>query len=53
MGTSRGRQVRVPAGQSLFLMATPVSDTFVTMGSRTPGLITLADTVVRLPVVAP
>jgi ABC-2 type transport system ATP-binding protein len=45
--------VRVPAGQSLFLLATPVSDTFVGMGSRTPGLITLADTVVNLPVVAP
>jgi ABC-2 type transport system ATP-binding protein len=42
--------VKVPPGKSLFLLATPVSDTFVGMGSRPPGLITLADTVVRLPV---
>ena len=45
--------VEVPGGKSLFLLATPVSDTFVGMGSRPPGLITLADTVVKLPVVAP
>ncbi len=45
--------VQVPAGKSLFLLATPVSDTFVGMGSRPPGLITLADTVVKLPIVAP
>lgn len=45
--------VEVPAGQSLFLLATPISDTFVGMGSRPPGVITLADTVVKLPVVAP
>jgi len=45
--------VRVPQGKSLFLLATPVSDTFVAMGSRPPGLITLGDTVVKLPVVAP
>ena len=45
--------VDVPAGQSLFLLATPVSDTFVGMGSRPPGVITLEDTVVKLPVVAP
>ena len=42
--------VSVPAGQSLFLLATPVSDTFAGMGSRPPGLVTLADTVVGLPV---
>ncbi len=45
--------VEVPDGKSLFLLATPVSDTFAGMGSRPPGLITLADTVVKLPVVAP
>ena len=45
--------VDVPAGQSLFLLATPVSDTFVGMGSRPPGLITLDNTIVNLPVVGP
>jgi hypothetical protein len=45
--------VEVPAGQSLFLLATPISDTFVGMGSRPPGVITLEDTVVKLPVVRP
>jgi ABC-2 type transport system ATP-binding protein len=43
--------VDVPAGQSLFVMATPVSDTFAGMGSRTPGAIVLEHAVVRLPVV--
>lgn len=43
--------VRVPKGQTLFLLASAVSDTFVTMGSRTPGVVTLADTQVHLPVV--
>jgi ABC-2 type transport system ATP-binding protein len=43
--------VDVPAGQSLYLIASPVSDTFVGMGSRTPGAILLEDTVVHLPVV--
>ena len=43
--------VDVPAGQSLFLVATPLSDTFVGMGSRTPGAVSIADTVVHLPVV--
>jgi hypothetical protein len=43
--------VDVPAEQSLFVMATPVSDTFVGMGSRTPGAVVLEDAVVDLPVV--
>jgi len=43
--------VDVPAGQSLFVLATPVSDTFAGMGSRTPGAVVLEDAVVRLPVV--
>jgi ABC-2 type transport system ATP-binding protein len=43
--------VEVPAGQSLFLIATPTSETFLTMGSRVPGLITLDNTILHLPVV--
>lgn len=43
--------VEVPAGQSLFLLASPTSETFLTMGSRAPGLITLDNTVLHLPVV--
>jgi hypothetical protein len=43
--------VDVPTGQSLFLVATPISDTFVGMGSRTAGAITLEGTIVHLPVV--
>ena len=43
--------VDVPAGQSLFVLASPVSDTFVGMGSRTPGAIVLDNTVVHLPIV--
>ncbi len=43
--------VDVPEGQSLFLLATPVSDAFPGFGSRTPGAIVLQDAVVRLPVV--
>ena len=45
--------VDVPAGQSLFVLASPVSDTFVGMGSRTPGAVVLDNTVVHLPVVGP
>jgi ABC-2 type transport system ATP-binding protein len=45
--------VDVPAGQSLFVLVSAVSDTFVGMGSRTPGAILLQDTAVHLPVVAP
>ena len=44
--------VDVPAGQSLYVLASPVSDTFVGMGSRTPGAVVLEDTVAHLPVVA-
>ncbi|MCW2842792.1 MAG: peptidase, partial [Nocardioides sp.] len=43
--------VDVPAGQSLYILATPISDTFVTMGSRTPGAVIFEDTVLHLPVV--
>ena len=43
--------VVVPAGQSLFLTVSPVSDMFVAHGSRTPGVLTLADVRVRVPVV--
>ena len=43
--------VNVPAGQSLYVIASPVSDTFTAMGSRTPGAVVLADTVAHLPVV--
>ncbi|WP_211357318.1 alpha/beta hydrolase family protein [Nocardioides rubriscoriae] len=42
--------VDVPAGQHLYLLVSPVSDTFVGMGSRTPGVVSLDDTVVHLPV---
>ncbi|MGZ4450362.1 MAG: alpha/beta fold hydrolase [Nocardioides sp.] len=43
--------VDVPAGESLYILASPVSDTFVGMGSRTPGAVVLDNTVVHLPVV--
>jgi ABC-2 type transport system ATP-binding protein len=43
--------VNVPAGQSLYVIASPLSDTFVGMGSRTPGAVVLEDTVAHLPVV--
>ncbi len=43
--------VDVPEGENLYLLASPISDTFVGMGSRTPGAIVLEDTVVHLPVV--
>jgi pimeloyl-ACP methyl ester carboxylesterase len=43
--------VHVPAGKSLFLLVSPTSETFLTMGSRAPGLLTLDDTVLHLPVV--
>lgn len=44
--------IDVPAGQTLYVLATPVSDTFAGMGSRTPGAVVLEDTAVHLPVVA-
>lgn len=34
--------VEVPEGQSLFLLASPLSDTFVGMGSRTAAAVLLA-----------
>ncbi len=40
--------VRVPAGQNLYLLASPFSETFVGMSSRTPGVIVLEDTVLHL-----
>ncbi|WP_304802309.1 alpha/beta fold hydrolase [Nocardioides sp.] len=43
--------VDVPKGQHLYLLVSPLSDTFVGMASRVPGVISLADTVVHLPVV--
>lgn len=43
--------VDVPKGESLFVLATPVSDTFALMGSRTPGTVVLEDAVIELPVV--
>ncbi len=43
--------VNVPAGQNLYLLASPTSDTFAGMGSRTPGVVLIEDTVAHLPVV--
>ena len=43
--------VDVPAGMSLYLVATPVSDSFAAMGSRSRGAIVLQNVVVHLPVV--
>jgi hypothetical protein len=40
----------VPAGQSLFLTVSPVSDMFGGHGSRTPGAMSLQDVSVRVPV---
>ena len=41
---------QVPAGQSLFLTISPVSDMFAAHGSRTPGALLLQDTKVNVPV---
>ena len=43
--------VDLPAGQTLYVIASPFSETFVGMGSRTPGAVILQDTVVHLPTV--
>jgi hypothetical protein len=43
--------VEVPAGQSLFLTVSPVSDMFAGHGSRSPSGMVLDHPVVRLPVV--
>ncbi|MCE7000736.1 CocE/NonD family hydrolase [Saccharothrix sp. S26] len=40
----------VPAGQSLYLTVTPISDMFLLHGSRTPGAMVLRDVQVNLPV---
>jgi ABC-2 type transport system ATP-binding protein len=44
--------VDVPAGQTLYVIASPVSETFGGMSSRTPGAVVLDDTVAHLPVVS-
>jgi hypothetical protein len=43
--------INVPKGQSLYVLATAVSDAFPGFGSRTPGAIVLQDAKVQLPVV--
>jgi ABC-2 type transport system ATP-binding protein len=43
--------VDVPAGKTLYVIASPLSETFVGTGSRTPGVVILQDTVAHLPVV--
>jgi pimeloyl-ACP methyl ester carboxylesterase len=43
--------VNVPKGESLYVLATAVSDAFPGFGSRTPGAIVLQNATVRLPVV--
>ena len=45
--------VDVPEGQNLYLIASPVSDTFAGMGARTPGAIVFENTAVHLPEVGP
>jgi ABC-2 type transport system ATP-binding protein len=43
--------VDVPAGKTLYVIASPISETFVGTGSRTPGAVILQDTVAHLPTV--
>lgn len=43
--------VDVPAGQTLFLLASATSATFLGASGRTPGIVTIEDTEVHLPVV--
>ncbi|KRF36914.1 alpha/beta hydrolase family protein [Nocardioides sp. Soil805] len=45
--------VDVPAGQKLYLLVSALSDTFVGMGSRAPGVITLEETQAHLPLQSP
>ena len=45
--------IDVPAGQTLYLVASPADDVFVAASSRTPGAIVMDNTVVHLPVVQP
>jgi ABC-2 type transport system ATP-binding protein len=44
--------VDVPAGQKLYLLVSALSDTFVGMGSRTPGVVTIEDTRAHLPLLS-
>lgn len=50
--TLPGVAVHVPAGQSLYLTVSPVSDMFAGHGSRTPGALVLRGATMQLPVVA-
>jgi ABC-2 type transport system ATP-binding protein len=43
--------VDVPAGQSLFLVISPVADMFASHGSRVPGVVQVSDVKVELPTV--
>ncbi len=43
--------VDVPAGKTLYVVASPISETFAGMGSRTPGAVVLQNTVAHLHVV--
>ena len=43
--------VDVPEGQTLYVIASPLDDIFVGMGSRPPGAVVLDNTVAHLPVV--
>jgi hypothetical protein len=43
--------VDVPAGQTLYVLASATSDTFLGASGRTPGVVTLDNTTVHLPVV--
>ena len=43
--------VDVPAGKTLYVIASPISETFVGMGSRTPGAVVLQNSVAHLHVV--
>ena len=45
----RASRCSVPKGSNLYLLASPVADMFASHTGRTPGLITLDDTVVHLP----
>lgn len=47
-----GVAVKVPAGQSLYLTISPVSDMFAGHGTRTPGAVGLDDLKVNLPLAA-
>ncbi len=58
--TGEERRLELPAvavdvaeGETLYVMASAVSDTFGGAQSRTPGVVLLEDTVAHLPVVNP